>query len=248
MARRLLALVVVLVCAGGVVAYQVSRPARAPADPRVFVPSAAFFLDFSPSFRTSAADAYYLSMVQYYGEHVNGDGRLDSLRQMVDLVTRLSPHFTRAYMFGAFALIDAGRPDVGYALLKNGFVENPGDWHFPAYLGFFAYRYGAGKDKDLAAAGWYEKAAAIPGAPSYLLRLAATLSAKGGADQKAIVMWGQVYLGGDKYVRQKAVTELDSILPKDKAARLKAVAPLYQTMPKADFAALTAELFKGYAP
>ncbi|HEY5473340.1 MAG TPA: hypothetical protein VIK32_09140, partial [Candidatus Limnocylindrales bacterium] len=200
------------------------------------------------SFRTSAADAYYLSMVQYYGEHVNGDGRLDSLRQMVDLVTRLSPHFTRAYMFGAFALIDAGRPDVGYALLKNGFVENPGDWHFPAYLGFFAYRYGAGKDKDLAAAGWYEKAAAIPGAPSYLLRLAATLSAKGGADQKAIVMWGQVYLGGDKYVRQKAVTELDSILPKDKAARLKAVAPLYQTMPKADFAALTAELFKGYAP
>ncbi len=248
MLKRLIALVIVLVCAGGVVAYQVSRPAAAPADPNVFVPSAKFFLDFSPSFRTSIADAYYLAMVQYYGEHVMGDGRLDSLPQMVDLVTRLSPHFTRAFMFGAFALMDAGRPDVAYEVLKRGYAENPGDWHYPAYLGFFAYRYSQGKDKDLVAARWYQKAAAIPGAPSYLLRLAAALSAKGGADQKAILMWGQVYMGGDKYVRQKAVAELDSILPKDKAARMKAVAPLYQTMPKAEFEALTAELFKGYTP
>jgi hypothetical protein len=246
--RRLLALVVVLACAGGVGAKHAPRPARAPANPRVFVPAAAFFLDFSPSFRTSVADAYYLAMVQYYGEHVTGDGRLDSLPQMVDLVTRLSPHFTRAYLFGAFALMDAGRPDVAYEALKRGFKESPGDWHFPAYLGFFAYRYGQGKDKDLTASRWYEKAAAIPGSPPYLLRLAAVLAGKGGADQKAIQMWGQVYLGGDKYVRQKAVRELDSILPKDKAARMKAVAPLYQTMPKAEFEALSAELFKGYAP
>jgi hypothetical protein len=247
-ARRLLAVVIVLACAGGVIAYQVSRPARAPASPNVFVPSAKFFLDFSPSFRTSVADAYYLAMVQYYGEHVTGDGRLDSLPQMVDLVTRLSPHFTRAYLFGAFALIDAGRPDAGYATLKRGFKENPGDWHFPAYLGFFAYRYGQGKTKDLVAARWYEQAATIPGAPSYLLRLSAALSAKGGEEQKAILMWGQVYAAGDKYVRQKAVAELDAILPKDKAARMKAVAPLYQTMPKAEFEALTAALFKGYGP
>jgi hypothetical protein len=246
--KRLLALVIVLVCAGGVVAYQVSRPAQAPADPRVFVPSARFFLDFSPSFRTSVADAYYLAMVQYYGEHVAGDGRLDSLPQMVDLVTRLSPHFTRAYLFGAFALIDAGRPDAGYAILKRGFAENPGDWHFPAYLGFFAYRYGEGKDKNLLAARWYAAAAAIPWSPAYLPRLAATLTAKGGEEEKAAVMWGQLYLGGDKYVRQKAVAELDRILPKDKAARMKAVAPLADTMPKADFEALIAELFAGYAP
>ncbi len=248
MVKRLLAFVVVLACAGGVVAYQVSRPAAAPADPRVFVPSAAFFLDFSPSFRTSVADAYYLSMVQYYGEHVTGDGRLDSLPQMVDLVTRLSPHFTRAYMFGAFALMDAGRPDAGYEALKRGFKENPGDWHFPAYLGFFAYRFGEGKEKNLTAAGWYAKAAAIPGSPAYLPRLAATLTAKGGDEEKAAVMWGQLFMGGDKYVRQKAVAELDRILPKDKAARMKAVAPLQSTMPEAEFEALLAELFKGYAP
>ena len=246
MLRRVITIVVVVACAAGVVAYQATRPAKAPAGPRVFVPSPRFFLDFSPSFSTSIADAYYLSMVQYYGEHVTGDGRLDSLPKMVDLVTRLSPHFTRAYMFGALALMDAGRPDAGYEALKRGFEENLGDWHFPAYLGFFAYRYGEGKTMTLAAARWYEKAAAVPGSPDYLPRLAATLTAKGGEEEKAVVMWGQVYLGGDKYSRQKAVHGLDRILPKDKTARMKAVAPLYGTMPKAELDQLIGELFQGY--
>ena len=59
-------------------------------------------------------------------------------------------------------------------------------------------------------------------------------------------MWGQAYLAGDKYARQKAVEGLEKILPEEKEARMKAVAPLYDTMPKADFDALVAELFKDY--
>jgi hypothetical protein len=246
MLRRVVAALVVLVCAGAVVAYQVTRPDRAPADPRVFVPSPEFFEDFSPSFRTSIADAYYLAMVQYYGEHIAGDGQLDSLPQMVDLVTTLSPHFTRAYLFGAFALIDADRSDDAGAMLKKGFQENPGEWLFPTLLGFFAYEYGEEEDKSLTAAQWYERAAAIPGSPDYLPRLAAALLAKGGEDEKAILMWGQAYLAGDKYARKKAVDGLERILPKEKEARMKAVAPLYETMPKAEFEALIAEIFRDY--
>ena len=37
--RRVIAIVVVVACAAGVVAYQATRPAKAPASPRVFVPS-----------------------------------------------------------------------------------------------------------------------------------------------------------------------------------------------------------------
>lgn len=128
-----------VVCASVVVAYQATRPAQVKGDPRVFVPSADFYLDFSPSFRTSLADLYFLSMVQYYGEHVSGDGRFDSLPQMVDLVTRLSPRFTRAYFFAEFALLDAKEPGAAYEVLLRGFKENPQDWRFPAHLGFFAY-------------------------------------------------------------------------------------------------------------
>jgi len=248
MLRRVVAIVVVVACAAGVVAFQVSRPARAPANPRVFVPSPRFFLDFSPSFRTSIADVYYLYMVQYYGEHVTGDGKLDSLPAMVRLVTELSPHFTRAYLFGAFALMDAQQPGVSYEILKHGFEANPGNWRFPAYLGFFVYAFASNKDKDRIAADWYTKAAAIPESPAYLQRLAAVLLGKGGETGKAIQMWGQVYAAGDKFSREKAVAGLERILPTSKQARMKAVAPLYDTMPRQEFEALTAELFKGYAP
>jgi len=246
--KRVVAIVVVVVCAAGVVAYQATRPAKAPASPRVFVPSPRFFLDFSPSFRTSIADVYYLNMVQYYGEHVKGDGRLDSLPAMVRLVTQLSPHFTRAYLFGAFALMDAQQPGVSYEVLRKGFEANPGNWRFPAYLGYFAYAFANNKDKNSIAADWYTKAAAIPGSPAYLQRLAAVLLGKGGRTEKAISMWGQVYAAGDKYSRQKAVDGLARILPTDKAARMKAMAPLVGTMPKDELNQLIAELFKGYAP
>jgi hypothetical protein len=241
--RRIVAIAVIVACASGVVAYQATRPARAPANPRVFVPSPGFFLDFSPSFRTTIADSYYLYMVQYYGEHVQGDGRLDSLPEMARLVTRLSPHFTRAYLFAAFALMDAQAPGVSYEILKRGFQANPGDWRFPSYLGFFTYAFASNKNKDSIAADWYTKAAAIPGSPARLQRLAAVLLGKGGETRKAITMWGQVYSAGDKFSRKKAVDGLNRILPKQKEARMKALAPLYQTMSKADFDALIAELF-----
>ena len=73
--RRLLCVAVVVLCAGGVVAYQATQTGTGAGDARVFVPSPQFFLDFSPSFRTSIADYYYLSMVQYYGDHIEGDGQ-----------------------------------------------------------------------------------------------------------------------------------------------------------------------------
>lgn len=244
--RRLAAVLVVLACAGGVVAYQATRPPKAASDPRVFVPSPRFFLDASPAFRTAVADAYYLLMVQYYGEHVKTDMRFDSLPQMAELVTTLSPHFTRAYLFAAFALIDAGRPDVSYELLQRGWRANPGDWRFPAYAGFFVYRYGVGKEKGLVASRWYQRAAAVPGSPDYLPRLAARLAAKGGDREKAVVMWGQAYLAGDKYARRKAVEGLEQILPKEKQARMRALAPLVDTMPRAALESLLAELFRGY--
>ena len=246
MRRRVLALLVVMGCVVGVVAYQVTTPTRAPARPDVFVPSVRFFSEFSPSFRTSIADAYYLQMIQYYGEHVKSDGRLDSLPQMVDLVTSLSPHFTRAFLFSAFALMDAGRSDMSYEVLKRGHEANPDEWHFPAYLGYLVYAYASNEDKDAIAADWYLKAAAVPGRPAYIPRLAAALLSKGGKTKKAILMWGQVYAAGDKYSRQKAVDGLSRMLPAQKEARMKALAPLVGTIPEAELDQLIAELFKDY--
>ncbi len=246
--RRLLAVVAVALCLAGVIGYQVAASKEPPkqADARVFVPSPAFYLRFSPSFRTSLADVYYLSMVQYYGMHIKTDGRLDSLPAMLALVTELSPRFANAYHFGAFALLDAGFPQEAYDMLERGFKENPKDYRFPANLGFFAYRFGQGEAARRTAAKWYEQAAAIPGSPDYLPRLAAVMHAKGGETEKAVLTWGQVYAEGDKYARQKAVDGLNRVLPSEKQARIKALAPLAETMPREKLDRLVEELFEGY--
>jgi len=244
--RRVAALVLACACVAAVVAYQSDRPAAAKPNPVVFVPSPGFYRSFSPSVRASLADAYWLMTIQYYGEHVNSDHRLDSLPAMVRLVTSLSPHFTEAYFFGSFAMIDVGRPDVAYALLNDGFAANPRDWRFPFYLGFFAYTYATNSQRYAVAARWYAKAARLPGRPDYVPRLAAELATRGASPQTAIDLWTQVWVTGDKYARQKAVAALGKLLPADKVAREKAVAALEPSVPHALFSQFVADLFQGY--
>ncbi|HEY5474632.1 MAG TPA: hypothetical protein VIK32_15775 [Candidatus Limnocylindrales bacterium] len=245
--RRVVLVLLAVACVAAVVGFQVTRPGKAAGDPRVFVPSPHFYENLSPSYRTSIADLYWLGIVQYYGEHIEGDRRLDSLPAMLDLVITLSPHFIEPYLFSTFALADAGQPQAAYDLLERGYRANPRDWRLPYQLGFLAYTYGADTEqKARTAAKWFTMASWLPGRPAFMPRLAANMLSKGGEREKAIVMWGPIYSEGDKFARTKAVVSLNGLLPKGKAARMKAVAPLSGTMPKADFEALIAELFQGY--
>jgi tetratricopeptide (TPR) repeat protein len=243
--RRTVLAVLVAACLAGVVGYQVTRPDQTGGSPRVFVPSATFFEDFSPSFKTSIADAYFLYMVQYYGEHIKADGRLDSQGDLVELVTHLSPRFIKAYEFGAFALLDAGEGAKAYEILQRGVQANPGEWRLPALAGFLVYTYGRGDDKDKIAAEWYAKAGAIEGSPAYLDRLAAVITAKGGETEKAALMWGQIYADGDKYSREKAVAALGELLSSDPARRAEELAALRQTMSAERFDKLSWALLGG---
>jgi hypothetical protein len=204
--------ILVVVCAAAVIGFQATRPRTASSSPTVFVPSPKFFKDVSPGFGTFVSDLYWLTTVQYYGEHVNGDGRLDSLPEMLDLVTGLSPHFSKPYLFGAFALLDAGKAQQAYQLLVRGARENPDDWQLASTVGIFIYSFAKNGDKAALAARWYEKAARIPGHPEYVDRLAAELTQKGGEAEKAATMWAQVYADGDKYSKGKAVDALRQIL------------------------------------
>jgi hypothetical protein len=246
MVRRVALALLLAVCIAGVVGFQATRPPKAAGGGRVFVPSPRFYMDFSPSFRTTIADAYWLQTVQYYGEHINGDRKLGSLADMLDVVTSLSPRFRQPYLFGAFALVDAGQAQEGYKLLKKGAAAVPDDWHVLTTLGAFIYEYAGNADKAKLAAEWYQKAAALPGRPDWVPRVAAALLAKGGEAQKAALLWAQIYGSGDRYSQQKAVAALDQILPKQKQARQQAVALLQPMMTSARFTQLIVELFKGY--
>ncbi len=229
------------------VAYQVTRPQKAVSDPKVFVVPPKFYEALSPSFRTSIADIYWLQAIQYYGEHLQTDNRFDSLPAMFDVVTTLSPRFRQAYITAAFAFIDAQRPDLSYQMLKRGFAEHPQDWHFPSYLGFFASVFGDDPEKSArTAAEWYVQASKLPGAPRWTASVAANLLADGGAEEAAVLQWGQIYAEGDKYAKEKAVKGLERMLPNEKTARMKALAPLVDTMPEGVLNELIGLLFEDY--
>jgi len=246
MLRKLGVALLLAACLAGVIGFQATRPSKASGSAQTFVPSPRFYMDFSPSFRTTIADTYWLLTVQYYGEHVNGDHKLGSLADMLDLVTSLSPRFEQPYLFGAFALVDAGQSQKGYELLKKGVATMPSDWHLATTLGAFIYEYAGNADKARLAAGWYAKAAAMPGAPDWVRRVAAELTTKGGEGEKAALLWAQVYGSGDRYSQQKAVQALNALLPTQKEARMKAVAKLAPMMTPAQLDTLIVELFKGY--
>lgn len=243
--RHLAFLLVCLVCAGIVVGYQVTRPNEERLIGQPFVPSPQFFLDFSPSFRTTVADAYWLQTVQYYGEHVRTDQRYDKLKAMIDLVTTLSPKFERGYLFGAYALLDAGLAQDAYDLLGRGFQENPGAWRLATNAGILMYSYGRKDVKREVAAKWFEKAAAVEGAPLYVSRIAARLLGEGGEVDKALALWAEVYATGDKYSRAKALAGMDAILPKDLAARRAALERVRDLMAPRTFSELVRKLGAG---
>jgi hypothetical protein len=243
MGRRAATLVLALLCATVVVGYQATRPARAASDPKVFVPASGAFDVLPDGFRLSIAHAYWLYTVQYYGEHLETDYRFDSLPDIVDLVVTLSPRFRQAYISGAFALIDAGRPDLGYKLLQRGFEQFPQDWHFAHYIGFFLYAFTDDKTEGARLAGeWYAKAAELPGAPAWTGRIAADLLSKGGDVESSLLLWTHVYAEGDKYSRQRALAEMDALLSKEPDKRATQLAALEGEVPKDVYEALVEAL------
>ena len=243
--RRLALVVVFIVCVVAVVAYQAGQSAAESRIGQPFVPSPRFFLDFSPSFRTTIADAYWLQTIQYYGEHVRSDQEYQRLRPLLDLVTELSPRFERAYLFGAYALLDAGEGNAAYKLLERGFARNPNAWRMATNLGILMYSFGPEDVKREVAADWFEKAAAIPGAPDYVRRIAARLLGEGGETEKAIALYAELYATGDEYSRKKAIAGLDDILPSDSQARRVALEQVRDLMEPNTFADLLAALGLG---
>lgn len=147
------------------------------------------------------SDLYWMRAVVYYGGQrlaADAPANYDLLYHLLDLVTTLDPRFNIAYRFGAVFLADSypngpGRPDQAIALLQRGW-ERTGRWEYLHDIGFVNYWW---LNDYPAAAEWFEKAAAVPGAPAYLRGLAATTLAQGGNRQSSRLLWQQVLNAGD---------------------------------------------------
>jgi hypothetical protein len=150
---------------------------------------------------------------------------------LLDLVTSLDPQFLAAYRFGAFFLSEREpggphRPDLAIRLLQRGLEHNPTRWEFPHDIGFvhyFTYR------DYPAAADWFLRGSALPGAPLWLRTMAATTLATGGDRENARVLWRNLYEGAEQdTLKQTALIRLAQLDAFDAIDQLNVIVWRYQ--------------------
>jgi hypothetical protein len=245
MTRTVGVVVVALALLAGAVQLQATRerafPASAANADAMYLRSATAVRRLSGAYTALAADGYWIRALQYYGGTkqrlqdrawvpepppllaVPSSDDYALLYPILDLTTSLDPRFTIAYRFGAVFLAEpyprgAGRPDLAAALLEKGIRAQPDKWEYMEDIGFVHYWY---VHDYLAAAGWFQKAGELPGAPWWLRSLAATTLAKGGDRRSSRVMWEAIRESAaidwlrqdaDRRLQQlKALDDIDSL-------------------------------------
>ena len=161
------------------------------------------------SFDTIAADVYWMRAIQHHGRSLHrpaGDERFDDLWPLLDLATTLDPRFNVAYRFGAILLAEPppngpGRPQDAIRLLEKGLAANPARWQYAHDIGFVHYWHTGRFD---AAADWFGRAGATPGAPRWLGPLAAMTRARGGDVETARTQLSALATSNEYYIRRAA--------------------------------------------
>lgn len=133
-----------------------------------------------------AADLMWIRTVQYFGEHLETDGKFPRLRPLLEVTVGIDPHFIEAYRYGALFLWIAGDTDATLAFLEEGYRQNPERWEMPHDLGRISFL----QLHDYARAlRWWTITERLPGAPAYLPRFLARLQGKAGNVETAIELW-----------------------------------------------------------
>ncbi|HEY7409245.1 MAG TPA: hypothetical protein VII13_00805 [Vicinamibacteria bacterium] len=156
----------------------------------------------APGFRSLLADLYWLRTVQYYGAQIaySKEKKFELLQPLVTITTRLDPRFELAYRYGATFLAEppprgAGQPEAAVALLERGARALPDSWRVRQDLGFSHFFY---LDDAATASRVLLDASRIPGAPYWLVTLAAELLRRGGERETSRLLWQQIYEQADE--------------------------------------------------
>jgi len=170
-------------------------------------------------FDALASDVYWIRSIQSYGRDLKNRTLADRFAlvdPLLNLTTSLDPHFLIAYRFGAVFLAleppnGLGRPDLAIKLLEKGLVANPTTWQLAYDIAFVHYFH---TGDFAAAATGFERAMAMPDAPSWLRSMAATTKASGGDRVGARRMLTDMRNSPEQYLRRAAertLAQLDAL-------------------------------------
>jgi tetratricopeptide (TPR) repeat protein len=174
-----------------------SRPVGSLESAQLYIQSAKILDRAALSYDALLADVYWVRAIQHFGGVRRSDTavkRYELLYPLLDLTTSLDPYFTAAYYLGSFFLSEplpggAGRPDLAVKLLMRAMEYQPDSWRLAQQIGFVYYWYSSDFSS---AAEWFNRAAAMPGAPPWVLALEATMRAEGGDLNASRRIWEQI--------------------------------------------------------
>jgi tetratricopeptide (TPR) repeat protein len=154
------------------------RPTTAKAEELSYLPKGNYLRVAVLGYRQIAADLLWLKAVQHLGELKQAANGYVSAYHVTDVVTDLDPKFLFAYQAtGTVLSIWGERLNESIAILKKGVIHNPDDWHLPFMLG---YNYFFELCDPGSAATYFRVASELPGAPTYLPKLAARMTVEAG--------------------------------------------------------------------
>lgn len=187
MRSRALAMLVLLALFAGIAG--ISR-ARLENLEKPEIPASLLYLPKGPYLRALAvgheetlASLLYIWSIQFYSSYEK-KARFDYLTQVFEgAITELDPRFAEAYLVGAMIMsIEARQPEKAVALLDKALEHMPDNWRIAYWAGWECYH----MQDYLQARRYWSQAAEMPGAPPYMIRLAARMLEKAG-DPKAAV-------------------------------------------------------------
>lgn len=173
-----------LMADGVLLALERQRPASARAEELSYLPKGEYLKVAVLGYDQFVADLIWLKAVQHLGTTKQTKGGYFWAYHVVDVVTDLDPKFVPAYLAaGAILGVWAGLQYESIAILEKGMRENPDVWQLPFYIG---YDYFYELCDPAKAAPYFQRAAALPGAPPYLPSLAARMTVAGGDPAAAL--------------------------------------------------------------
>jgi len=157
------------------------EPAKRLRERYALVPEPGLAKLLSLGFHSLASDLFWIQTLQAVGGsriEVTGSGKrvaayTDYVGKLIDVTTTLDPWVVTPYHAAAVFLVDREESvEKANRLLKRSIAHHPDDWREYYYLGFNHFYYLEENDR---AQVLIDKAAHLPGSPTYLPRLAARL-------------------------------------------------------------------------
>lgn len=180
----ILILVLGLSADGVLLALERNRSASVRAEELAYLPKGEYLKVVVLGYDQIAADLIWLKAVQHLGAKRQSKSGYTWAYHVVNVVTDLDPKFISAYLAaGAILGVWAGLQYESIEILRKGMRENPDVWQLPFYIG---YDYFYELCDPAKAAPYFQTAAKLPGAPTYLPSLAARMTVAGGDPAAAL--------------------------------------------------------------